>query len=192
MTVEKTRRQQVLIERNTTHGMSKCTEYSNWKDMKKRCFNPANKRYKDYAERGISVHADFVDSFPKFLEEIGDKPQDGGKWSVGRIDNNGWYTYGNLRWETNSQQAQNHTRQRNNTSGHTGVKYRTRMIGKGLYSTWTASWKSPCGRGRSKEFSADKYGYDIAFEMALKYRLERIAELNALGAEYAESHGSNK
>lgn len=192
MTTEKTLKQQILIERNTTHGMSKRPGYSNWKEMKKRCFNPLNKRYKDYAERGISVHADFVDSFENFMNEIGDKPDDGGLWSVGRIDNNVWYTYGNLRWETNAQQARNHTRQRNNTSGHTGVKYRARYIGNGLYSTYTACWKSLCGKSCTKDFSADKYGHERALMLALDYRLRMIAELNAQGAGYADSHGSDK
>lgn len=188
--VKKTKRE-VLIERNTTHGMSKRPEYQNWKDMLKRCFNPKNKRYKDYAERGISVHPDFVKDFKKFFEEIGPKP-DGKGWSVGRIDNNGWYTYGNIRWETKHQQARNHTKQRNNTSGVTGVTVRTREIAGNLYTTCTARWKSMDGKSHTKDFSADKYGFEKAFQMAIEYRNRKIAELNAQGAEYANSHGSDK
>lgn len=182
---------EAAILRNTTHGMSKRSEYSNWKDMKKRCFNPNNKRYKDYAERGISVHPDFVESFPKFLAEIGTKPEGSG-WSVGRIDNNGWYTYGNIRWEQATQQARNHTKQQNNTSGVTGVKTRTRLISGSFYTSVTATWNDLEGKRHSKDFSADKYGYDTAFEMAVKFRQERIEELNTLGAGYSESHGSDK
>lgn len=184
-------RSEALALRNTTHGLSKRSEYGNWKDMMKRCFNPANKRYADYAERGISVHPDFVTSFPKFLEEIGPKPEGKG-WSIGRIDNNGWYTYGNIRWESSTQQARNHTKQRNNTSGVTGVKIRKRMIAGNYYTSITAAWKDLDGKSRTKDFSADKYGHEVAFEMAVAYRAAKIAELNANGAGYAESHGSDK
>jgi hypothetical protein len=177
--------------RNTTHGMSKRPEYSNWKDMKKRCFNPENKRYKDYAERGISVHPDFVDNFPAFLAEIGHKPEGNG-WSVGRVNNNAWYTYGNIRWERAEQQARNHSKQRNNSSGVTGVKVRTRVIAGNFYTSVTAKWTDINGKSHTKDFSADKYGYDTAFEMAVKYRQARIEELNLLGAGYGDSHGSDK
>lgn len=64
-------KREATIARNTTHGMSDRPEYGNWKDMNKRCFNPNNKRYADYAGRGISVHPDFIDSFPTWLAEIG-------------------------------------------------------------------------------------------------------------------------
>jgi hypothetical protein len=43
--------------------------------MNKRCFNRRNKRYKDYAERGISVHPDFVSDFPAWLKGMGTKPE---------------------------------------------------------------------------------------------------------------------
>lgn len=191
MTEVKTKKQQICIDRNTTHGMSKRPEYSNWKDMLKRCFNPKNKRYADYAERGISVHADFLEDFTAWFAEIGPKPEGHG-WSVGRIDNNCWYTYGNMRWETPAQQARNHTKQKNNTSGIVGVKFRKRLIGGNYYSTFTAAWKQLDGTSKSKDFSADKYGYEEAKQLAIAYRNKMIQELNEQGAGYADSHGSEK
>jgi len=180
-----------LSKRNTTHGMSKNPAYSNWKDMEKRCFNPKNKRYKDYAERGISVHRDFVESFPTFLKEIGEKPEGSG-WSVGRIDNNAWYTYGNIRWERIEQQARNHSKQRNNTSGITGVQIRRREISGRIYTTISANWSDPENGKRTKDFSVDKYGYEVAMQMAIAFREMKIKELNSNGIVYEPSHGSNK
>ena len=127
-----------------------------------------------------------------WLAEIGDKPNDGQRWSVGRIDNDGWYTYGNLRWELDNQQARNHTKQKNNTSGVTGVCFQDKIIAGRLYSTWVARWKDLDGKSKSKNFSADKYGNDAAKQMAIDFRNRMIEELNAQGAEYAGSHGSDK
>lgn len=179
------------IKRCTTHGLSKRPEYSNWKDMKKRCFNPNNKRYHDYAKRGISVHPDFVESFPKWLEEIGPKPQDGQRWSVGRIDNNGWYTYGNIRWELDNQQARNHTKQKNNTSGIVGIRRNTKITSGTEYHSWIATW-SDGEKKKAKEFSTNKFGEENAKQMAIDYRNKMIEELNLQGFGYANSHGSEK
>ena len=184
----------MLVERNTTHGLSKFPEYSNWKDMLKRCFNPKNKRFVDYAERGISVHEDFIKDFSCWLKEIGSKP-DGAGWSVGRIDNNEWYTYGNMRWETLEQQSRNHTKQKNNTSGVTGVKKQVKIIAGRTYTAWVASWNllnMDKKTKRSKNFSCDKFGENEAFILACDYRKLKIEELNEAGAGYAESHGSDK
>lgn len=185
-------KREATISRNTTHGMSDRPEYGNWKDMKKRCFNKNNKRYEDYAGRGISVHADFVDNFPAWLAEIGPKPIDGQRWSVGRIDNDGWYTYGNMEWQLDDTQARNHSMQSNNTSGIVGVKYRERVIAGRMYRTFTATWTKLDGKKATKDFSADKYGYDLAKEMATAHRNKAIAQLNREGAGYASSHGSGK
>lgn len=180
------------IKRNTTHGMSKRPEYGNWKDMKKRCFNPNNKRYADYAGRGISVHPDFVDSFPTWLEEIGPKPQDDQRWSVGRIDNDGWYTYGNLEWQLDPEQSRNHSKQANNTSGITGIQRQVKAIAGTEYESFVACWNDADGKKKTKNFSTNKFGYEGAKQLAIDYRNKMIAELEKLGIIYAESHGSAK
>lgn len=178
----------ITTARNTTHSMSKYPEYSNWKDMNKRCFNPNNKRFKNYSEKGISVHPDFIESFPKWLEEIGRKPEGDTRWSVGRIDNNGWYTYGNMRWETDAQQARNHSLQSNNTSGVSGVKLVNKVIKGVTYQSWEAGWNSLEGKRKTTSFSISKYG-DLAKQMAIDFRVKKIEELNEQGADYAQSHG---
>ena len=182
----------MTVARNTTHGLSKRPEYSNWKDMNKRCFNPNNKRYTDYAGRGISVHADFVESFPKWFEEIGPKPQDGERWSVGRIDNDGWYTYDNLEWQLDDEQARNHSLQKNNTTGFVGISKRTRTIAGNGYTSYKATFKGLDGKNKAKEFSSDKFGDAEALAMAVAWRAKELKELEKYGIIYAPSHGSSK
>ena len=179
----------VLMARNVKHGMVNHPAYENWCGMIKRCFNPNDDRYESYMGRGISVHPDFRESFVAFLNEIGEKPEGKG-WSVGRIDNNGWYTYGNIRWETKEQQARNHTRQKNNTSGTTGVKL-SKAVNRNNYESWMASWNDETGR-KTKAFGCNKYGFEQAKQMAIDYRKKMIEELNERGFEYAISHGSDK
>lgn len=181
---------ETTAKRSKTHGLSKTPEYSHWNDMLKRCFNKNSKRYENYALRGISVHEDFVKDFTKFLAEIGPKPLDGKRWSVGRIDNNDWYTYGNIRWETDEQQARNHTIQKNNKSGFTGVHVRSKFIRGVYYDSFVATWKTLDGKTRQKEFSNNKYGYEKARELAVEHRRKMIEKLQQDGAEYAQSHGT--
>lgn len=168
----------------TKHSMSGTSEYHSWYDMKRRCLDPRNDHYNDYAGRGISVHKDFVDSFSLWYEEIGVKPLDGERWSVGRIDNNGWYTYDNIRWELDTTQARNHSKQINNTSGVVGVHKNK--------NCWVAQWETLVGKKKQKSFSCNKYGEDEAKTLAIAYRLEMIKELNRQGAGYADSHGKDK
>ena len=185
-------KKEAIVNRNTTHGMSKRSEYSNWKDMNKRCFNPKNKRYADYAGRGISVHRDFIKDFPAWLQEIGPKPADGQRWSVGRIDNDGWYTYGNIEWQQDDEQSRNHSKQVNNTSGITGIQLQNKFVSGKYYETFVACWNDESGIKRTKNFSTNKYGFEQAKQLAVDYRNRMLASLTHLGIIYAESHGSNK
>ena len=185
-------KREATVLRNTTHNLSKSVEYRHWKGMLDRCYNLNNKRFNHYNGRGIKVHEDFRHNFVAWLKEIGNKPDgDGLVWSVGRIDNNGSYTYGNMRWELATQQARNHSKQVNNTSGIVGVQTRTRCIGGNFYTTFTACWNDlNTGKKVTKDFSADKFGSEVAKQMAIDYRNKKIRELNEAGAGYADSHGT--
>lgn len=134
----------------------------------------------------LGVHADFEESFEHWFNEIGPKPVDGQRWSVGRIDNDVGYTYGNLRWEIDAQQARNHSKQRNNTSGITGVQFSKKD------NSWVAQWRPLIGNNKQKYFSVNKFGYEEAKTLAIAHRNKMIKELNEQGAGYAESHGSEK
>ena len=82
-------------------------EYRAWAGMKKRCYNAKNIRYEHYGGRGIKVCDRWLHSFENFLADVGRAPEDSCKWSIDRIDNDGDYDRGNVRWATAKEQANN-------------------------------------------------------------------------------------
>lgn len=107
-----------LIESATTHGFFAGRHgnmrlmpypirkiYKAWVNMKDRCYNTHYKGYADYGGRGIVVCSEWRSDFPAFLKCIGDPPSP--QHSVGRIETNGNYEPGNVRWETGIQQGSN-------------------------------------------------------------------------------------
>lgn len=72
-----------------------------------RCYDATTKSYPYYGARGIEVCEAWHDpaTFISYIEiELGPRPE---RHSLDRIDNNGNYEPGNLRWATNSQQMLN-------------------------------------------------------------------------------------
>lgn len=93
------------IKKMPKHGMVGQPEYWAWRDIKKRCYNPNNKWYKNYGGRGIKMQEDWVMSFQAFYRDIGKRPGKG--YSIDRIDNNKNYTKGNCKWSTKIEQDNN-------------------------------------------------------------------------------------
>ena len=79
-------------------------EYRCWQSLRQRCNNPNNPGYKNYGGRGISVCQEWNASFDAFYAYVGPRPA--GKW-LDRIDNNGNYEPGNVRWATPTVQRLN-------------------------------------------------------------------------------------
>ena len=169
----------------TTHGKAGTKEYRSWSAIKDRCLNPHCSAYSYYGGLGVTIEASIKDSFDAFLEEVGEMPKDGRRYTCGRIDNDKDYCVGNIRWETNEQQARNHSKRADNTSGVTGVYFCL------VENAWKASYTTPQKVRKVKTYSVNKFGNELAFELACEWRENAIQELNALlGAEgYSEKHG---
>jgi hypothetical protein len=87
------------------YGKVVTSEYSAWTTMKTRCLNPKTAKYPDYGGRGIKVCDRWLTSFENFLADMGHRPS--AEHSLDRIDNDGNYEPGNVRWATRSEQVQN-------------------------------------------------------------------------------------
>lgn len=88
-----------------THGMSRTKVHTAWEAMKGRCFNPKNGKFALYGARGITVYPGWIDDFLAFYSFIGDPPSP--LHSLDRIDGDGNYEPGNVRWATPSEQSNN-------------------------------------------------------------------------------------
>jgi len=93
---------------NKTHGMTRTTTYTIWRQVKSRCLNSNNPSYSDYGGRGISICKRWEDSFEAFLLDMGERPSD--RHSIDRIDNSGDYEPGNCKWSTFAEQNRNYRR----------------------------------------------------------------------------------
>ncbi|MCW2763637.1 MAG: hypothetical protein JWR85_3838 [Marmoricola sp.] len=88
-----------------THGKFGSKIYRTWGGIKFRCENVNSKGYARYGGRGIKVYEPWSKSFEEFYEYMGDPPTE--LHSIDRIDNNGNYEPGNVRWATSKTQGNN-------------------------------------------------------------------------------------
>lgn len=95
--------------KNARHGHARgythSKEYRAWYSMIRRCTEPTNISYADYGGRGVRVCEEWLKDFVPFFEHIGPAPSP--RHSVDRIDFNGHYEPGNVRWATPKEQANN-------------------------------------------------------------------------------------
>lgn len=73
--------------------------------MKGRCYTPSTSHFELYGGRGVRVCEQWRGSFETFLADVGRKPTP--KHSLDRIDTNGHYEPGNVRWATQKEQIAN-------------------------------------------------------------------------------------
>lgn len=106
-------KKELELIRPITHGMSKSREYIIWTHMISRCFNVSDKVFKHYGGRGITICDEWRHDFMAFYRHIGRRPSP--KHSIDRIDNDGNYEPGNVRWATIQQQNNNSRNTRNIT-----------------------------------------------------------------------------
>lgn len=88
------------------HGQSKSRLYGVWRTMKSRCFNPNNKKYKNYGGRGITVYDEWANDFQAFsIWAMANGYQEG--LSIDRIDNDRGYYPDNCRFTDMKTQCNN-------------------------------------------------------------------------------------
>ena len=91
---------------HATHA-NRTPEYGAWRNMITRCEVPTDRYFLHYGGRGIAVCPRWRKSFVDFLADIGERPSP--KHSLDRINNDGNYEPGNVRWATAREQARNST-----------------------------------------------------------------------------------
>jgi hypothetical protein len=130
-----------------THGAYKTPEYQVLRAMIQRCENPKHPEYVNYGGRGISVYPAWRNDFSAFFRYVGVRPS--AAYSIERIDNNGNYEPGNVKWATSEEQ--NHNRRNNRWIEFEG----RRMI--------ASDWAKECGvKAHSMIERLKKFPLDIA------------------------------
>ena len=95
--------------KSATHRGSLERLYSVWDNMRRRCSDPKTVGYHRYGGRGIAVHESWQKDYAAFrsyiMSEMGDRPTP--KHTIDRIDPDGNYEPGNIRWATQKEQIAN-------------------------------------------------------------------------------------
>lgn len=116
------------------HGMATSRLYAVWNMMISRCHNPKNKAYHNYGGRGIKVcdrwrfGENGKTGFECFHEDIGERVTKG--YSIDRVNNDGDYEPGNIRWATQKEQMNNTRRSKRNS--HAPAPVHPAMVSQSL------------------------------------------------------------
>lgn len=120
-------------------------EYRIWTSMCRRCSDPRNQGFYLYKNR-VHVCKTWERSFDQFYKDMGPRPSP--KHSLDRIDNEGDYKPGNVRWATPKEQARNTSRTRFVT-----IRGQTKAL---------TQWAEELGiTPQSLKYRIDKGGWDI-------------------------------
>jgi len=104
------------------HGLRNHRLFPIWFQIKMRCVNPKDSAYKNYGGRGITICNKWRNKFKAFYDYITALPgygEDG--MTLDRINNDGNYEPGNMRWASRKDQCINRRKFKNNTTGLRGV-----------------------------------------------------------------------
>lgn len=96
------------------HGWAKTKLYSTWKNMKTRCYNIKNNRFKYYGGKGIIICDEWLNSFETFKDWALNSGYEEGL-TIDRIDFNNNYEPGNCQWLTRSKHSKKSNMERNHT-----------------------------------------------------------------------------
>lgn len=100
---------ELIKQRLTIHGKTGCRLFRIWAGIKTRCLNHNARMWPRYGGRGVSICAQWLESFSAF-EEWAISAGYADNLSIDRIDNDGNYEPSNCRWATKKQQARNTSR----------------------------------------------------------------------------------
>jgi hypothetical protein len=145
-------------------------EYEAWLSMRKRCLNRKDKGWHNYGGRGIKICEEWKNDYRAFIAYVGRRPTS--NHSLDRINNDGNYEPGNVRWATRKTQINNRRPvQRRNWRGaakyaygivrdfeevlcsYSGAKYAVTV------ESCTAAILLCCAYLKVKEVSIPKYTY---------------------------------
>jgi hypothetical protein len=102
------------------HGMHNTKIYKVWSAMKRRCYSPNDKAYKNYGAKGIQVCEEWSDSFENFyIWAINNGYKEG--LSIDRVNSSGNYEPSNCRWTDRFVQN-------NNTSRNRPLEYNNKIL----------------------------------------------------------------
>lgn len=85
-----------------SHGMDGTPECAAYRNAKSRCENSRSQAWHNYGGRGIEFR---FASFEHFIGVLGNRPSD--EHTLDRINNNGHYEPGNVRWASRVEQQRN-------------------------------------------------------------------------------------
>ena len=106
----------------TIHNGKQTTEYRAYHNARNRCLNPRVPKYVIYGARGIEFR---FSSFQQFVEEVGLNPCP--RHVLDRINVDGHYEPGNIRWVSPTVSCFNQRIRKDNTSGRKGITFVPRM-----------------------------------------------------------------
>jgi len=134
----------VARKQMTKHNLSESPLYKTWIGIMDRCYNPANPAYKRYGGRGIKV----AKKWRSISNFIGDLKERGfPNATLDRIDNDGDYEPGNVRWATRKEQNRN--------------KSSNRLISFGGVTLAMSEWAERRGMSRGVLCKRLKAGWSI-------------------------------
>lgn len=104
------------------HGLKKHPLYSRWCEIKKRCYNKNSIIYDYYGGRGIVLYGPWINDFKLFFDymmSLPDALKEG--YQIDRINSDGNYIPGNVRWSSRHVQNVNQRIRKDNKTGFKGV-----------------------------------------------------------------------